>query len=196
MKDLNKEINVLFDLCEKTNLALRSVDGYAQHKLMAQVKKQSSDVFILLENKVNPMGVKDLSKDIQDRKTLLKLCFVILKSLYMFSKSGVSKFEDARCEGSTLLAYKMLKDMGFETKFGQSQTWINNDIIYDNVFLEVVSHLHPTNMQSLVRCLAATLVYPEVKNQKIPDYMIRFEGYILYFLMQSPPDERIYLDFI
>jgi len=114
----------------------------------------------------------------------------------MFSKSGVSKFEDARCEGSTLLAYKMLKDMGFETKFGQSQTWINNDIIYTNGIMHGMRQVHPTLMQNMVRCIVMTLTYPEIQEQKVSDYMVRFESYLFYFLMQCNPKERIYLEFV
>ena len=195
-KDLRVEINALFDLCEEANKSLRSVDAYTQHKYMQRIVKHSTYLFQDLENRVNNMGKKDLIKDIQDRETLLKLYFVLLKSLYMFSRMGVTRFEDMRCQGSTMLAYKIMKDLEFERKFGSENLWINNDIIYTQGLMYGLNKFHPTNMQSLIRCITATLVYPDVKNQKVYDYMERFERYIIYYLMQCKPEERIYLDFV
>ena len=68
MRDLMTEINTLFELCENANTALRSVDGRTQHTLMTKIQKQSQMVFVLLENAVNPMGKKDLLKEIPKDK--------------------------------------------------------------------------------------------------------------------------------
>jgi hypothetical protein len=196
MKDLMTEINTLFGLCEEVNLVLKSVDAYGQRKAINKVNNVSMEVFKDLGIVINPMGKKDLIKEISDRKTILRLYYILLRSLYYFSRSGYGKFEDARCQGATMLAYKLIHELDFENKFGQSQTWINNEVIYRYVFMETVRHMHPTDMQKLIRCLTATLLYPEVKEQKVPDYMERFEGYILYYLMNCSQDERIYLDYI
>lgn len=196
MRNLMTEINTLFELCEKANVALKSVDGRTQFNLMTKIQKQSQMVFVLLENAVNPMGKRDLLKEIPDRNTLIRLYYIILKSLHYFSKSGVTKFEGARSQGSAMLAYRLIKELDFEHKFGQNQTWINNDIIFKKGIMAGVQNIHPTLLQNMVRCLAATLVYPEIKEQKVPDYMVRFENYILYYLMQCSPNERIYLDFV
>ena len=196
MRDLMTEINTLFELCENANTALRSVDGRTQHTLMTKIQKQSQMVFVYLENAVNPMGKKDLLKEISDRKILLRVYYIILKSLYYFSKSGVTYFEGPRSQGSAMLAYKLIQDMDFEHKFGQAQTWINNDIIFKNGIMTGMQKVHPTLLQNMTRCLAMTLTYPEIQEQKVPDYMVRFESYILYYLMQCPLEERIYLDFV
>lgn len=196
MRDLMTEINTLFELCEKANMALKSVDAYGQHKIMTQVQKQSQMVFVLLENTVNPMGKKDLIKEIPDRATLLKLYYIILKSLHYFSRSGVTYFEGARSQGSAMLAHKLIKEMDFEHKFGSEALWINNKVIFTKGIMVGMQRVHPTLLQNMVRCLSATLVYPEIQEQKVYDYMIRFESYVLYYLMQCSPDERIYLEFV
>ena len=82
------EIKKLFDMCEKANLTLRSVDRYETHKSLAAIQKQSITVFTLLENKVNSFSTKDFIKEIPDRKVLLRLYFIIMKSLCWFYKSG------------------------------------------------------------------------------------------------------------
>lgn len=196
MKDLMKEINALFDLCEDANLILKSIDAYTQHKLIEKIQMQSAEVFRDLENVVNPMGKKDMIKEITDRKTILRLYYILLRSLYTYSINGYAKFESDRSYGSTMLAYRVIKEQDFLNKFGQSQTWINNETIYDKVFLPTVRHINPTNMQSLIRCFSATLLYPEVREQKVTDYMAKFESCIFYYLTQSPSEERIYLDYL
>ena len=196
MRDLMTEINALFDLCEKANLTLKSVDAYSQHKITTQIQKQSQMVFVLLENAVNPMGKKDLLKEIPDRNTLIKLYYVILKSLYYFSRSGVSYFEGPRSQGSAMLAHKLIKELDFEHKFGSEGLWINNRTIFTKGIMFGMQRVHPTLLQNMVRCISATLVYPEIKDQKVYEYMGRFESHALYYLMQCPPEERIYLDFV
>ena len=59
-----------------------------------------------------------------------------------------------------------------------------------------MQRVHPTLLQNMVRCISATFVYPEIKDQKVYEYMGRFESNALYYLMQCPPEERIYLDFV
>ena len=196
VRDLKTDINALFNLCDEANRSFRSVDAYTQHKYMQKIVKQSTYVFQDLENRVNNMGKKDLIRDIQDRETLLKLYFVLLKSLYMFSKMGVTRFEDMRCQGATMLAYKMIQDLDYGHKFGSENLWLNNDYLYINGLMQALKSFHPKNMQTLIRCITATLVYPDVKNQKVYDYMEKFEKYIIYYLMQCKPEERIYLDFV
>lgn len=196
LKDLRTEVNSLVRLCEEANKSLYYIDAFTQHKYFEQIKKLSLNLFKDLDTRVSIIGKKDLIKDIQDRETLLRLYFILLKSLYMFSKMGVFKFEDLRCQGSTMLAYKIIQDLDFNNKFGQSKTWINNDTIYIEGILYGVKEIHPTNMQTLLRCITATLLYPDVKSQNVPEYMERFERYIIYYLMQCKPEERIYLDFV
>ena len=109
---------------------------------------------------------------------------------------GVTRFEDMRCQGATMLAYKMIQDLDYGHKFGSENLWLNNDYLYINGLMQALKSFHPTNMQTLIRCITATLVYPDVKNQKVYDYMEKFEKYIIYYLMQCKPEERIYLDFV
>ena len=196
MRNLETEINTLFELCEQANLAFKSIDAKTQQEIMYKVQKQSNAVFQLLEMIVNPMGKKDFLKELPNRNTILRLYFLILKSLYLFSINGASKFEDERCIGSTTLAYKLIRDLDFEHKFGYGHTWINNDLIYVHGIMYGMRGVHPTLLQNIVRCLTQTLRYPEIKEQKVPDYMDRFEKYIMYYLVKCKPEERIYLDFI
>lgn len=196
MRDLMTEVNTLFELCEEANAVLKVIDARAQYNLMTKIQKQSQMVFVLLENAVNPMGKKDLLKEIPDRNTLIKLYYVILKSLHYFSKSGVSYFEGPRSQGSAMLAHKLIKELDFEHKFGAETLWINNKIIFTKGIMVGMQRVHPTLLQNMVRCISATFVYPEIKDQKVYEYMGRFESNALYYLMQCPPEERIYLDFV
>lgn len=190
------EIKKLFDLCEKGNVTLKSVDRYSSHKALSLIQKQSIVVFTLLENKVNSFSTKDFIKEIPDRKMLLRLYFIILKSLCLFYKKRVTMFEGERSQGSASLAHKLILELDFEHKFGQSQTWINNDTIYLEGFMVGLQKTHPTLLQNIVRSLTKTLAYPEIREQKIPEYMQKFENYIFYYLKDCNSDERIYLDFI
>ena len=198
MSNLSKQIKSLFDMCEKANIALKFVDRYNQSLLLHQIEEQSNTVFLMLENLVNPMNFKDFlkNKDIEDRKMILKLYFVIMKSLCICKRMGITKFEGERSRGSAMLAYKLLFEHGFENKFGQSQTWINNNIIYTNGIVKSIGKVHPTLVQKIVRCLTMTLRYPEIQEQPVPDYMKNFEQYIFYYLVNGPHEERIYLDYI
>ena len=196
MKNLGTELNKLFDLCEQANTAFKQIDGRTQQIIMRKVQEQSRDTFQLLEMIVNPMGKKDLLKELPDRKTILRLYFILMKSLYMLSMNGVQKFQDERCIGSTTLAYKLIGELGFDSKFGDRNTWINNDMIYIHGLILGIRDMHPTLVQNLIRCLTQTLTYPEVREQKIYDYMDRFEKYVFYYLMKCKPEERIYLDFV
>lgn len=196
MKDLGTELNKLFELCEQANTAFKQIDGRTQQMIMFKVQKQATETFQLLEMIVNPMGKKDIVKELPDRKAILRLYFIIMKSLYILSMNGVQKFQDERCIGSTTLAYKLIGELGFENKFGDRGTWINNDMIYIHGLIMGIRNMHPTLLQNLIRCLTQTLTYPEVKEQKVYDYMDRFEKYIFYYLIKCKPEERIYLDFV
>ena len=196
MKNLGTELNKLFELCEQANTAFKQIDGRTQQIIMRKVQEQSRDTFQLLEMIVNPMGKKDLLKELPDRKTILRLYFILMKSLYMLSMNGVQKFQDERCIGSTTLAYKLVGELGFESKFGDRNTWINNDMIYVHGLIMDIRDMHPTLLQNLIRCLTQTLTYPEIRDQKVYDYMDRFEKYVFYYLMKCKPEERIYLDFV
>lgn len=196
MKNLGTELNKLFELCEQANTAFKQIDGRTQQIIMRKVQEQSRDTFQLLEMIVNPMGKKDLLKELPDRKTILRLYFILMKSLYMLSMNGVQKFQDERCIGSTTLAYKLVGELGFESKFGDRNTWINNDMIYVHGLIMGIRDMHPTLLQNLIRCLTQTLTYPEIRDQKVYDYMDRFEKYVFYYLMKCKPEERIYLDFV
>ncbi len=196
MKDLGTELNKLFELCEQANVAFKQIDGRTQQMIMRKVQEQSKNTFQLLEIVVNPMGKKDVLKELSDRKTILRLYFILMKSLYLLSSNGIARFEDERCIGSTTLAYKLIRDLDFEHKFGYKNTWINNDIIYIHGLIAGIRAMHPTLLQNLIRCLTQTLIYPEVREQKVEDYMDRFEKYIFYYLMKCKPEERIYLDFV
>lgn len=196
MKNLGTELNKLFELCEQANTAFKQIDGRTQQIIMRKVQEQSRDTFQLLEMIVNPMGKKDLLKELPDRKTILRLYFILMKSLYMLSMNGVQKFQDERCIGSTTLAYKLIGELGLGSKFGDRNTWINNDMIFIHGLILGIRDMHPTLMQNLIRCLTQTLTYPEIRDQKVYDYMDRFEKYVFYYLMKCKPEERIYLDFV
>ena len=196
MKDLSTEVNKLFELCEQANVAFKQIDGRTQQMIMRKVQEQSVSTFQLLEMIVNPMGKKDIVKELSDRKTILRLYYILLKSLYLLSMNGVQKFQDERCIGSTTLAYKLICELDFDNKFGYKNTWINNDMIYAHGLIYGIRSMHPTLLQNLIRCLTQTLTYPEVREQNVEDYMDRFEKYIFYYLMKCKPEERIYLDFV
>lgn len=197
MTDVEKKITLFFNVCEKADRSLKTVDMYEQHKHLIEVRKTSKNLFINLENLVNPMGVKDLKKDIMDKTLLLKLYYVILRSLFLYSKKGIPFYEGVRSAGSSDLAKVLLGKLNYYQKFGHS-SWIKNDDIYYKGIMQGISDIpvHPTLLQNLVRCLTKTLTCPELSNQNIPDYLQKFEMYILYYLETGPAEDHIYLDFI
>ena len=56
----------------------------------------------------------------------------------------------------------MIQDLDYGHKFGSENLWLNNDYLYINGLMQALKSFHPTNMQTLIRCITATLVYPDV----------------------------------
>lgn len=205
MTVIETNISKLFELCEEFNFATKSVDMSKQYYLSVETAKTSHKVFRELETKINLMGTKDLLQDIKSRDMILKVLFLIFKSLYICQEYGIMLYQDARCLNSTILAVKMMKEKNYYNKFSQAHTFYRNDTVFtgismnggiSNGLMGGICKLHPTNMQSLVRCLITTLEHPEIHSMPVPLYMERFEQDIFYYLKYAKGNDKVYLDFI
>lgn len=206
VNDIELRLKEFFTLCESANNTLKSVDMASQYEVLKQVQKKSKEVFQLLENYVNPFGVKDFKRVTEDEKLLIKLHYMIMRILYILKEKGCSSYLDARCTGSSELAYYLMKKDKFFYNFGSTGTWYTNDTLYlqgiipgiiqtQNSFISP-NFVHPTLMQNIVRFLVNTILAPEYRNQQIYNYMKDYLLRVKYYLSDAPSDMRVYLDFI
>lgn len=194
MTILENEIKVLFDLCENLNKTMKTVDLKTEHMLTKRIESQSKKVFQLMENDVNPMGVK-IMRNVTNRNTLLKMAYVLLKCVILLSSKGLTKFEGPRSRGTYELSKKLFVDMGFlKNNLNNPYNWILNDEIYEKGLLNSMGMIHPTLLQNMIRCITNSLVLPEIQEKSVYNYLSGFEKYLLYYLNSNT--ERIYLDFI
>lgn len=205
MTKIETNISELFDICEEFNFSTKSVDMSKQYYMSVETTKKAYKLFSELETKISLLGTKDLVQDIKSRDMVIKLLFIIFKSLYICQEYGIMLYQDARCLNSTILAVKMMKEKNYYNKFSQSHTFYRNDIVFTGVrtnggfstgLMGGICKLHPTNMQSLVRCLVATLEHSEIHSMPVPLYMERFEQDVFYYLKYAKGNDKVYLDFI
>ena len=136
MSMLEQEINVLFKLCSKANSVLNRVAINEQYEIFKILKSQSKKVFMLLENHVNSMHVKDFSGVIEDRTTLSKMFYVVLRGVHLFSENGINYFnEDPRSMGSAELARLVFGECGLDTLSDKAPLWMKNDVIYKEAIM-------------------------------------------------------------
>ena len=194
MTDLEREIKTLFDLCENLNKTMKTIDLKTEHMLIRRIESQSKKVFQLMENDVNPMGVKTM-KNINNRNTLVRMAYILLKCVILLSSKGLTKFEGPRSRGTYELSKKLFIDMGFlKNNLNNPYNWILNDEVFEKSLLNSMGMIHPTLLQNMIRCIASSLMLPEVQEKPIYNYLSGFEKYLLYYLNSNT--ERIYLDFI
>lgn len=195
--DLEKQIVEFFALCEKANDALQSIDARAERDTLIKVQKKSAELFMALENYVNPMGIKDFRRVSENEKILVRLHYVVMKCLYYFQKYG-GYYNDMRCEGSYELSKKLMGAAKWENNFGAKRLWYNNELLFRKGILPGIQKigLHPTLMQNIVRYLSNTILYPEYQGQQTYSYMKEYVQAVLYYLYDAPSSEIVYLDFI
>lgn len=197
MTVLEKEIGTLFKMCSQANTSLSTVAMNEHYFILKQIEKQSKKVFALLENHVNSMHIKDYKSVITDKVMLLKMLYVILRGINLFSERGNHFIdEDPRSMGSAELARRIFGDVKLDSLSDNAPSWMKNDTIYIESLMMGIGSCHKTLLQSIVRCMVNTLTLPEFMNQKTNDYLVRFESYIMFYLIQAPANQKVYLDFI
>lgn len=196
-KELEWRTEAFIQAYKRAVSSKQSVDMFEQQNAMRELHKQTKHLFICMETYANNMVLKDFRRYISNRKYIDILLFLCLRSLYTYNEElRVTLYTDARCIESTKLAMKVIDDYNFKKNFGSTFTGETCDILFKNIIIQGV-RVHPTLMQSIIRNLVETLrASSEIKSQKVPDYMIKFENTIFYYLYECPENERIYLAFI
>lgn len=193
---VEKEIGTLFKMCSQANTSLSTVAMNEHYFILKQIEKQSKKVFALLENHVNPMHIKDYRTVITDKVMLLKMLYVILRGINLYSEWGNPYFaEDPRSMGSADLASKIFSEVKLDSLSDNAPGWMKNDTIYKSL-MRGIACCHKTLLQNMVRCMVNTLIVEEFVNQKTNEYLVRFESYIMYYLGQAPANQKVYLDYI
>lgn len=196
MTNFEKKIEVLFDLCGKVDKITGSVNVAEQRLGYKDICLQFKGVLNELESSVNIFGVHDLKNLFSDKRIMIKLFYVILKTVcIMDSKYGYFS-EDMRSIGASQLAQKMMVDMQFYHGLRYADAWFHNDEIFVKGVVMGMKGVHKTSLQSIVRCIVNTFKFNEFKCQKISPDMQRFENCLHYFLEEAPQNERVFLDFI
>lgn len=195
MLDMDTRLDNFFDLCEKTHKSLKMIDMQTQFRLVRQVSEEFSDILRSLETTVNVMTVKDLSKEIRNRKNILKLLYILFACLDLCGRNGIYSYEsDARCEGTVRLAYSVMRKRNIYRYFGQQDSWYKNEILFKKGLCEGMlrSGIHHTLLQNLVRGCLTTLQREEYKSQSVYKYLENFENVIF----TSMKEDRIALAYI
>lgn len=197
MTNLEKEIGVLFKLCGKTYTAMNRIGADEIYRDLMELKEVSKNVFMLMENHVNTMAIRDYKMVITDRVILSKMLYIILRSIYVVSKKNNHFFDwDARCKGSAELAQRIFSDNKIDEKLDNMPLWMKNDMIYEQAIIVELCKVHKTLLQNMVRCLTNSLTLDEYKQQRTNEYLSKFESCVLYYLTQAPDGKRVYLDYI
>lgn len=206
VNDIELKLKEFFSLCESASNTLKSVDMASKYEVLSNVQKKSKEIFQLLENYVNPFGVKDFKCVTEDEKVLVKLHFMIMRILYILREKGCASYLDARCAGSSDLAFCLMNRDKFFYNFGSIGTWYTNDTLYLQGIIPGIiqtqnsmiapNFVHPTLMQNIVRFLVNTILAPEYRNQQIYNYMKEYLLRVKYYLSDAPSEMRVYLDFI
>lgn len=198
ISEIEKQIREFFVLCKKTNVLLQSIDIKVENEAIRQVQKKSAELFMSLENYVNPMNIKDFKKVSYDEKLLVTLHYMILKCLYLYYLNDGRYSEDMRSAGSSELSVKIMKIEKFDSKFGDKKKWYNNDKLFLKGIIRGLNSVgvHPTLMQNIVRYLSNTILLPEYRNQDIFNYMMDYLKAVSFYLVDGPSQALVYLDYI
>lgn len=185
MTDFEKKLESFYELCTTTHKSFSAVDMGNQMRLARELQKETIKIYKDLEIIVNVMTIKDMSREISDRKNVDKLLYIILKSLSMLSQKGNYSFEiDGRSEDSAKLAKIVMQTYHFDKNFGQMHSWYRNELLFDKIFSDGLlrAGVHKTLLQNMVRALIMTLERKDYKCQPIPKYMLNFENCVLTVL--------------
>ena len=195
MLDMDIRLENFFDLCENTHKSLKRVDMPSQFQYMSKVTSEFSDILRSLETTVNVMTVKDLSKEIRNRKNLLKLLYILFACLDLCGRNGIYSYEsDARCEGTVRLTYSVMRKRNIYRFFGQRDSWYKNDILFKKGLCEGMlrSGIHHTLLQNLVRNILTTLQREDYKSQSVYKYLDNFEN-VIFTAMKEDKISLVYI---
>lgn len=164
MINLEKETELLFTYCEEANRISQNIDMVSQKKYIAKIQKQAKDVFMYIENAVYTQSFESLYKH---KETLVKLSFVILKSVYLFNNRYP-------IVPMNYMAYSLMYKNNYLSKFGNEGTWVKNDDIFKRALMVAFKGARPDFMAKVIESCINMLSSPMIYNQTTPDYMNRY----------------------
>lgn len=164
MKELEKEVENLFTLCEEMNKVSQSVDMNSTKKYLSKIVSKSQMVFLYLENSASYQNV---ANQFSHKETIVKLCYVILKSIYMLQGNYRSYMLNN-------MAYMLMNDANYLVKFGNEGNWVKNNDVFAKGLNRVIYATRPELLEKVIADLLNLLRNPGINHQITPDYMNRF----------------------
>ena len=164
MIQLEKEVELLFSLCEETNKVSRSVDMYREKKYLMKVRTQAEKVFMYLENAA---AMQNLTVQFTHKEVVVKLAFVIMKCIYLYKGSYPSA-------ALNKMSFVLMNEADYIHKFGNEGTWVKNDVIFTKAIASSMKKAHPELIEKCINDIMYIFSSPAILTQNTPEYMNRF----------------------
>ncbi len=174
---LDKYMNMLFSDCAKLEDSYFTVDAYNHSILLNRCRNNASRIFMEIESRINPSLYNTLVKLLEDKNNVSRLLFIVMMTLSKCYQRGISTFMDTRCVDNTFYAMNILSSKVIQQNVSKMPTWLLDDRLYEELWIPVLTMVHPTLMSNLIFCCIEAM---EVKkNEKGFKYMKPFEQLVL-----------------